>query len=404
MTTRSESRKEVAAKKAALKASLPSLLTKASSDPKAAEEALRACATLKKKPPTSLLTQENIFRAFTPIEISKSLSLLSTSKNSVSLSSPLTALRMKQLNDRKTAVQIAKALTLNIAKVLGTNAKPKKSSNRLKQQPTVVVTESTVADAAAVVLWILIRLFELSERNKSPVDLSVSLIQSLREIWRRSDRAETAQLVVSFFHSLRKNLKRSVFGDLEDNTEVSAFAREANSELADWAHFVLLEGRLKELQAAVRTAESDERAAMLSKLQETCFIRSSQLLPEMVEWVAQEIEQGKRIRKPLVAADASQSSDLNYVAVSLLDAWNAASEGDRAARALVSIQRLARELFDVEFTDSVGEVVRFDERQHEITPSGQAATASVRVVRPGVRWSDGIRIRSLVRALVTPID
>jgi hypothetical protein len=404
MTTRSESRKEVAAKKAVLKASLPSLLTKAGSDPKAAEEALRACATLKKKPPTSLLTQENIFRAFTPTEISKSLGLLSTSKNSVSLSSPLTALRMKQISDRKTAIQIAKALTLNIAKVLGTNAKPKKSSKRVKEQPTVVVAETTVADAASVVLWILIRLFELSERNKSPVDLSVALIQSLQEIWRRSDRAESAQLVVSFFHSLRKNLKRSVFVDLEDNTEVSAFAREANSELVDWARFVLLEGRLKELQAAVRTAESDERAEMLSKLQETCLTHSSQLLPETVEWVAQEIEQGKRVRKPLVAADASQSSDLNYVTVSLLDAWNAASEGDRAARSLVSIERLARELFNVEFTDSVGEVVRFDERQHEITPSGKAATGSVRVVRPGVRWSDGIRIRSLVRTLVTPID
>lgn len=404
MTTRSESRKELAAKKAALKASLPSLLQRASSDPKAAEEALRVCATLKKKPPTSVLTQENIFRALSPIEISKSLGLLSRARNSVSLSSPLTALRMKQLNDRKTAVQIAKALTLNISKVLGANAKPRKSSKRVKEQPIIVVTESTVADASSVVLWILTRLVELSERSKSPVELSVALIKSLREIWWRSDRAETAQLVVSFFHSLRRNLKRAIFVDLEDNAEVSAFMRAANSELIDWARFVLLEGRLKELQAAVRTAEGDERTKMLSQLQETCITHSSQLLPEVVEWVAQEIEQGKRVRKPLVAADASQSSDLNYVAVSLLDAWNAASEGDRAARSLVSIERLARELFNVEFTDSVGAVIRFDERQHEITPSGKAATANVTVVRPGVRWSDGTRIKSLVRTLVTPIN
>lgn len=95
--------------------------------------------------------------------------------------------------------------------------------------------------------------------------------------------------------------------------------RDANSNLADWARFVLLDGRLKDLQNAVRIAEDDERTKMLSELQETCRTHSSQLLPQLVEWVAQEVEQGKRIRKPLIPADQSQSSDLNYVAVSLLN-------------------------------------------------------------------------------------
>ena len=405
MDRRSESRKDVAAKKAFLKASLPDLFRKASSDPKAAQEALRACATVRQKPPTSLLTEENIFRAFSPIEISKSLGLLSNSTDCVSFSVALTALRMKELSDRKTAIQVAKALNSNVAKLLAQTTKSKKSSKQVKEKPKVVLTQSTVADAAAVVLWILIRLFELSERNRSAVlPLAVALIQSLREIWWHSDRAETAELVVSFLHSLRRNLKRSIYVDLEDNMEVSAFIREANSELVDWARFALLEGRLKDLKAAVRTAERDERAKMLSQLQETCQTHSSQLLPELVEWVAQEIDQGKRVRKPLVAADESQSSNLNYVAVSLLDAWDAAGEGDRAARALVSIERLARELFRVEFANAVGEILRYDERQHEMTPQGTPVTTNVEVVRPGVRWSDGTRTRSLIRTLVRSID
>lgn len=400
-----ESRKEVAAKKAALRASLPDLFKRASSDPKAAEEALRACAILRQKPPTLLLTQENIFRTLSPVEISKSLGLLAKSRDSVSLSTVLTALRMKQLGDRTTAVQVGRAFNSNVAKILRQNTKAKESSKQVKEKPAVVVTESTVADAASVVLWILIRLFELPDpKGRSVLPLAAKLIQSLGEIWRHSNRAETAELAVGFFHSLRKNLKRSVYSDLEDDIEVSEFIRDANSELVDWARFVLLDGRLKDLQTAVRIAEDGERTKMLSELQETCRTRQSQLLPQLVEWVAQEVEQGKRIRKPLIAADQSQSSDLNYVAVSLLNAWDAAPEGDRAARTLASVERLARELFNVEFASTVGEVVRYDEGQHEITPSGTVATTSVEVVRPGVRWSDGTRTRALVRTLVRPID
>ncbi len=332
--------------------------------------------------------------------------MLSTSSEFISMSTVLTALRMKQLSDTTTTIQVAKAFNSNVAKILRQRKKTtRKSSDHFKAKPGVVFTESTVVDAASVVLWMLIRLFDSADLNRRPVfPLAIKLVQSLKQIWRHSDRARTAETAVGFFQSLRKNVKRSVYADLEDEMEISEFIREANSNLADWARFVLLAGRLKDLQTTVRLAEKDEQTKMLSELQETCRTRSSQVLPQVVEWVAQEVEKSKRIRKPLVAADGSQSSDLNYVSVSLLNAWDAAPEGDRAARALVSIERLARELFRVELGNTVGEVVPYDERQHEITPSGAPATRSVEVVRPGVRWSDGTRTRSLVRALVKPID
>lgn len=128
-----ESRKEVAAKKAALRASLPNLFKRASSDPKAAQEALRACAILRQKPPTLLLTKENIFRALSSVEISKSLGLLSKSRDSISLSTALTALRMKQLGDRTTAVQVAKAFNSNVAKILGQKQKQRRVRSRSKR-------------------------------------------------------------------------------------------------------------------------------------------------------------------------------------------------------------------------------------------------------------------------------
>lgn len=188
--------------------------------------------------------------------------------------------------------------------------------------------------------------------------------------------------------------------DIDDDTEIALFIREANSALLDWARFALLDGRLKDLQTVLRLSKDDERTKILSELQHVCRTHSSQVLPQLIEFVAQEVEQDKPTRKPLIAADESQSSDLNYIAVSLLNAWDAAPEGERSTRTLQSIRQLDRELFNVEFANIPGEIVTYDERQHEITPPGSRVTTNVEIMRPGIQWSDGTRVRSLVRAVV----
>jgi hypothetical protein len=405
MSKPTETKKDAAAKKSALRASLPDLLKRASASPDAAQEALRAYTALRLKPPTLLLTEENIVRALSSVEISKSIGLLSISKECVSLSTVLTALRMKDLADKKSLTQISKAINSNLTKMLGEGTKPNKASKRLKENRSVVFTESTVADAASVILWIVTRLFESQDKGRLLVlPLAIKLIHSLEQIWRRSDLAETAEIVVAFFQSLRRNVKKSVYVDIEDDIEIASFIRDANSALLDWARFALLDGRLKDLQSVLRLSRTDERTKILSELQHICRTRSSNVLPQLIEFVAEEVERDKPTRKPLIAADKSQSSDLNYVAVSMLNAWDAASEGERSTQTLQSIRQLARELFNVEFANTPGEIVTYDERQHEITPPGSRGTTNVEIMRPGIQWSDGTRTRSLVRAVVRSKD
>ena len=122
-------------------------------------------------------------------------------------------------------------------------------------------------------------------------------------------------------------------------------------------------------------------------------------MPEAIEWVARQIEHRRKNVNAPVAADASQSSELHYIATSLLSAWDASHEGAQSQRSLESVQRLARELFKVDLAGSPGEVVAYDERLHALSQNTDVP-AEVEIVRPGVRWSDGVRTRFLVRAVV----
>lgn len=408
MSEANRPKKAADAKKAELRASLPDLLTRAADSAEAAQVALRACSVLRRKPPTVLLTQENIVRALSALEISKSLSLLFRSKDYVDVSPALTALRISGSHghvpiDIKSIIQISKAVTSNISKIVGETVKSKKSSKQVKEKAEVVFTESTVADASGVVLWIMSRMFESQASTRTPVlPLGMRLVHALELMWRHSEQSKTAGIAVVFFHSLRRAVTKSAYSDLEDDNEIAAFIRDANAALLDWSRFALLEGRLKDVQTALQLAKGEERSKILSELQSICRTSPSQVLPQLIEWTAQQVQADKPLPKSLTAADESQSSDLDYVTVSLLSAWDSATDGARSARTLASIQKLARELFNVEFVNSPGEVIPYDERRHEVTESGYAASADVEVVRPGIQWSDGTRTRFLVRAVVRP--
>lgn len=404
MSKLTESKKEVKARKAALRASLPDLLNKATASPQAAQEALRAHAALRRKPPTQLLTEENIFRALPSVEIARSLGLLSRSKDCVSLSTALTALRMKQL-DKKSVIQVSKAITSNVRKIVGQKTKSKTNSTRIKEKQYVIFEEPTVADAASVILWLITELFELPDRQqRSSIGVAINLLHTLDEIWRHSGQSEAAEIIVGFFHNLRRQVKRSVYADLEDDPQIEALIRDADSALVDHAKFAVMGGRLKDLDNTLRLLADDrKRGELLSVLALLCQERASQILPETVEWVARHKGGRSNDLKAPVAADESQSSALNYVSASLLAAWDASHEGHRSQRSLESVEKLAQELFKVRLMGTPGEVVTYDERSHVTDHSNVTDAGEVEVVRPGVRWSDGIRVRVLVRAIVKPV-
>ena len=248
------------------------------------------------------------------------------------------------------------------------------------------------------------RLVESQDRRRhSVLPVAVNLLHTLNQIWRHSDQAASAEIVVGFFQSLSRHVKRSVYVDLEDDPDIAALLRDANAALVDHAKTALIEGRLKDLETSLRVLGSDRaRSELLLALRQLCQQRASQILPETVEWVARHVGERSKDLKAPVAADESQSSALNYVSASLLAAWDASHEGRYAKRSLENVEKLAHELFKVDLLGTPGEVVTYDERSHVTDQSSIADSAEVEVVRPGVRWSDGIRTRVLVRATVKP--
>jgi hypothetical protein len=416
MSKPNKSENKSATNKAELRASLPDLLNRATFSPEAAHVALRTYTILRQKPPIALLTKENIIGALPLKDIPKSLDYLSKSEVHVDISTALTAFRLlasQQLRgtvDRKSITPIGKAIASKLTKIATPSSKSKKTdiSNRAPVNPSPVFTKETVSATGDLVLWILPRLFESQSRGRRPVTpLAAKLVRAFELIWRRSSRSETALIAVTFFNSLRRVLPKSSYADLEEEyagpkeeTQIATLVREANSALFEEAKYALLDGRLKELQTVLNSIpEERERKILLTELQDLCQKRPSEITPEAMEWVARQIDDRRKNVNAPVAADESQSSELHYIATSLLSAWDASPEGVQSQRSLENVQRLARELFKVDLAGSPGEIVTYDERLHSLIQNA-GVPAEVEIVRPGVRWSDGVRTRFLVRAVV----
>src|SRR5207248_1175195 len=153
---------------------------------------------------------------------------------------------------------------------------------------------------------------------------------------------KTAAIVVRFFRDLRGSVPREAYSDVMDNPTVEGLGNDARALLHNEASASLREGRLKlkDLQNIFRLiAEPSDRKKLITELQELCINQPSQIPSELAEWIGRESEVDAPRRRRLIPADKSQSSDLNYVVVSLLDAWDASADDDRSSRSLDSIQR-----------------------------------------------------------------
>jgi len=391
--------------KAELRASLSELLRKANTDSEAAQKALAACLQLGLKVPSVLLTKENVAATLSLQDISRSLGRLSISHTVFDLSPALSAIRIigrQQQPDRKILLSLSKTVTMRILKL----AQPpvKKSKGLFKNEaPKIVFSEHTLSSAIDLTLWILGRLFDPSAKHsKAAYSQALRMVQTVEMIWRRLPLPSGGRPAILFLQSLPRILPKPVYAELEDEKSISGFLAAAKSAMIQEAEAALLEAQLKDLESifALARNEKDKGADILSHLQSICVSRPAELLPEAVEWTARQIEKDKAPTRSPIAVDESQSSSLNYVALCLLGAWDAASEGEKATRAFESTRRLARDLFKVELTGELGQIVEYQEREHDLTPSESPVPDRVQLIRPGVRWSDGIRTRFLVRAIV----
>jgi hypothetical protein len=386
--------------RATLKARLPNLLTEAASNLDVAPEALRACLTLRVAVPSALLTPENIAKVLSPEEIAKSLIRLSKTQSYLDLSSALSAARnaarklAETSTDKRFLLRLSRSITSNVLKL----AKPdmvgtsKQRGNLIPSQ--IRFTPSTLSAAADLALWIISVAEKSPKQTQSKTEsLALSWVDVMRSLWRSSVGVEALSPVVEFQRRLRLTTS---------NPESADFFFEVSSAAIKEAPQALLDARLNDLESCLSAVARDEntRERYYSALREICQTRQPELLPEAVEWVARHVERERTQRTTPRAADESQAVALDYISMCLLSAWDAASEGEKSRRALENIRHMARELFKLNMSGNPGEVISYDERQHELKVVTEDAPERVKLLRPSVQWSDGLRSRIIVRALV----
>jgi hypothetical protein len=409
----SRPKKPSAQERANLDAALSDLLEQAGSSPEAAEAALRACLKLRRTVPKALLTKENIANTLSLREIPCLLDRLSISPVSLDISAGLGA--MKVLVDRelrngadlRTLLTTSRAMTSKLAKLATDPSTAKQGAKSRDRQGNrqIHFAEGTLSSATDLALWMFGIIYNTNSKKAiSAYPLVLRWVQAVEAIWRRSPSPGAACYAVRFFRSLQKVLRRPVYADLKEEPSIAAFLNDSDAALLHDAGAALLEARLRDLESILSVVARDENEhnRLLSTLQNICQSRPSELIPEAVEWVARQIEIGAAPLKSPSPADESQSSALDYVAMCLLTAWDAATEGSRSARALESLRRLARDLYKVDLVGALGEIVGYSERQHELTSQVSLLPDRVEIMRPAVQWSDGIRTRFLVRAVVKP--
>lgn len=390
-----------------MRAFLLEALPKAEYDPQIAREAVRTFLQLGLKVPQLLLQKELLAGAVAPKDIPKLLPRLSRAYTFYDLSAALWALQRgasRVQPDQRSLTTIATTLSTKLRKMANPTVGKSKNSH-LTNKPEVLFTENTLARLVDFSLWILPRMFDKSHAwNKSTFASALHLAEVVATTWHHTLHQQ-GRPVVSFVQALPKILPKPVYSDLLDEPAVIQLIEESRHALARDAEAALLQTRIADLDdifAIVRRDQSEYKR-LIAQLVEVRR-QTNTIGAQAEEWLAEEIQRDKPSVKPPTAVDESQSSSLNYVAVSLLAAWDAASEGEKAARAFESTKRLAKELFKVELFGGPGELMPFSERDHARAEEPTDVGQTVRVVRPAVRWSDGIRIRTLVRSVVEPVN
>lgn len=393
-----------------LRRRLPTLLREAPSGEQAARAAIQACCVLGSPIPADLLTTENIAAGLTAREIVRALNRLGPSEVHIDLSPALRALRTVSAKELSTTSEprlipdLNRAVTKKLLQLTGNGSATRRKTKDLKQIPTQRhFTAGTVSSAADLALWLLRSFPETKKRNVSHA-AALEWVRTIRALWRRTSTIGAIEAALTFLRGLRSVLTPPVYAAINADPSVVGFLDEATSALTRKAQDALRDGRLKDLIALLALAETQTagRTRLLLTLQDVCQKRPFDLQPHVIEWVARNIEADRpKIAAP-EAVDESQSSALDTVSLCLLSAWDSAGEGNRSARTLESVRRMARELFKLELVGTNGEIVAFDERQHELTGGTPNRPDRVRLKRPAVHWSDGLRTRVLVRAVVEP--
>lgn len=406
----SKSKRLSVQERAELRARLPELIANAPSNLEASRQALQAYLRLRISLPSELLTSKILSDALSARDIASSLNRFAKYERYLDISEALIAIRaaaarqLETSGDKRFIASLGKGITsklLNLPGAAGSKTARKQLSKSIEK---IRVNPLTLSAGADLAIWMIRTVGETKKRTRGRAHpLSIRWVKTIYELWQFCPGAEGLSHAAKFLRQLRSAASPAEYASLVQHPEVISFVKDTLAAAIKEGSQALLAGRLNDLEASLSVVQTDEnsRSQYFSGLLEVCRNRSGDLMPETVEWVARHTESDNAQTKSPTAADESQSYSLNYVSVCLLSAWDAASEGQGGVQTLKNVRHMARDVFKVDLVGTPGEIVAYNQKEHDLG-SSKADPIQVKIVRPGVQWSDGIRSRVLVRAVVKP--
>jgi hypothetical protein len=395
-----------------LRSKLDALLPAALDSPASAGECIRILVALKQPVPRQLLQAPILASALRASELARSLSRLSTPTITLDLSVPINALglQFREGDPDDHAGKSVVAITRALSRAFGELRAPESRRAKNERSPTTnevrrfsPETTQAMAHLGGVLVHIASR--SRRARREEALDVAQEWSRLVGMAWHDTKDESTTSAVIGFIARCISELGETDSKVLRQHRAVADIL----AQIQTWAldrGMQLVEDRsvadLERLRGCVQ-AVSEIRDALDERLLRILSDPASKPTYSVEQWIVG-LSATAGENYSLSANDPAQSASLGYVAAALLAAWDAGQEGPVGKRALNAVEELAESLFNVRVSGSAGEDVAFDPELHEVVNGRCEKGERVTVVKPLVVWSDGPRIKRLVRALVKATD
>ena len=300
-------------------------------------------------------------------------------------------------SSRQGLVRVATTIPPKVLRLSTTPTGPR----RRKSRDQVFITASTIAAFADLAVWVVKTARTADKRTPPDLrSLAVPWISAVDALWQSAPAGADSRVLAQFWRDVSSALGPTGLESVKSDPRVLAFSARKRDAIRSLATTALHEGRLETLESVevLLASEEKEWKALLDHFRAASTSAGSKVPEVSIDWLARQLQVAPR--RHLTASDESQAGALDYAAGALLAAWDARSEGPRSQEAYEAIRSMSEAVFKLELVGSPGDRVAYDEGLHELPDRATTPSSAVKLLRPGVRWLDGVRSRTVVRATV----